>query len=831
MSIYLKHIIRNLEEKIGRTLLMVFSLFGIGTIVSFCITLIIFASYFTKSMINDQTPYNYIIQKSSEENIDYNTLKNIEEDLEYVGFASLNNGYLYKNDYIFLPLTTFDFNKASKFKLLDSYDDFNLLDNEIIIDKHIARKNGFKVNDIITYYSSDKEKLELKIKYISNDIISNIGGFIISNQDTYLKINNSNEITYDFFLSKYNGNKDMNKVNQKLYDVEDLYNISFQYININDSIKMTSEKYIKLSIVILIVTLIITYFVLNSIVKIIMSERISVIGSFRSLGANKKTLNKLLLVEMSLYGLIGGILGSSIVLMLFQQFSKLIFGLMIKDSNISSFYLMMILISIITILFLIIFQIILSIGEILEYNNLTIKECIFKEYDKEYKYSNNKLVIGIFSLLIGIISIILNYRISYIFGLIAMISIFISITLLIPIIIKLISSIIKIKDPIRKMAYNTLTYNKQQISTTIIMAVLILTSITSLSYLNIYTINNNSKLNSLNSDIIITSSNEPISTFEKISNISNIDEISNLYKGSLAYDSISIAGNKINSNYDNLNFIYSDNVKLLKKHYTNIKTDYKKWNNIKDNEVIVNKYYKNKYNLKINDKIRINLDKVEKQITNEKEYDLKIIDFFEDNSSYNSMIVSEKIFNQEIIDREQQFYVNLKDKKETSKTKKEIKKILTADYYEVMTNKLYKKMAKSNIKATKYIIYIIIFGIILIALIGIVNNQTVSIIQRTKHFAILYSVCMNKKQISKLILKELILTYIVSSLIGISSSIILNKIVVLTLDSLGIYIPLKINFIYIIGLLVVILIVLIVIYLIVRKMIKNLNVVEALKYE
>ena len=42
MKTFIKHILRNLEEKIGRTLLITFTLMGVGVIVSFCFIMIYF---------------------------------------------------------------------------------------------------------------------------------------------------------------------------------------------------------------------------------------------------------------------------------------------------------------------------------------------------------------------------------------------------------------------------------------------------------------------------------------------------------------------------------------------------------------------------------------------------------------------------------------------------------------------------------------------------------------------------------------------------------------------------------------------------------------------
>ncbi len=50
-------------------------------------------------------------------------------------------------------------------------------------------------------------------------------------------------------------------------------------------------------------------FIIYSSYKVITLERLPIIGTFRSIGAAKKTLTGILMLESSLYGCIGGLLG------------------------------------------------------------------------------------------------------------------------------------------------------------------------------------------------------------------------------------------------------------------------------------------------------------------------------------------------------------------------------------------------------------------------------------------------------------------------------------------------------------------------------------------
>ena len=80
-----------------------------------------------------------------------------------------------------------------------------------------------------------------------------------------------------------------------------------------------------LMIIMLVITTLIAFYIINSILKLVLEERISVIGTFRSIGASKKMTNFLLYLENIVYAIISSVIGIVIANMLIRSCNKFIY--------------------------------------------------------------------------------------------------------------------------------------------------------------------------------------------------------------------------------------------------------------------------------------------------------------------------------------------------------------------------------------------------------------------------------------------------------------------------------------------------------------------------
>lgn len=775
----------------------------------------------------------------TEEKLSIDRIKSVGVEFDYLGVSDYSYGYIKneKNEFVSTPLLGLNIQQSIKMKMIEFKEEKNIVlnDNEIIVSSSVASKYKLEENKQIQYYDENGSVHNLVVKYIAKDS----GAFLqelsfVSNEQTFLKLIGEDKMPYEYFCLNYLGNKTMSVLTEELNNIEDDYGMNFISVEA-PSLYVTFGYILKIGIIALLLILIVVYFTLNSIVKIIISERIPIIGSFRSIGASVKKMNLILLMEMATYGLIGGVLGS-VAGVGFTKALFLLFEMMEDTMSITiemvSFETYGFLIIILTIVMLVLFQIGLSISEILKSSKLSIKECIFNKHESIYKYSINKLLFGFFFLTIGVVSIIFSCNLNFVFCIIGILSLFIAIALLLPTITRYFSKLMdKVENPVWQMAKNTIVNNKLQINTNVIVSVMMCVLLLLFALLNYSISSYKAKLDMVKSELYVYSSLEPMDVTSDIRAIDNVERVSVLYTDDLAknYDSVTFANNKIN----HLTLLYSDNYKTLLEDSNLLDLDAKLADNLSENEIIVSEYFKEKYKLKIGDIVVVNGITKEERFTVETPLNLKVVGFA-DTSRVNhmSIILSESIVEDLIpIFSNQQYFIQVTDENNIKDIRKEVLRNITYQMPEVYSQQEYIEKTENAMKETYKTIIEVVLVIIGVALIGIINNQTVSFFERKKEMAVLYSTSMSRIQLNKMIFIEVFLSYFISALVSVVFTVMLIKLLKYTMSILGLYMPISFSIVSILILLFIIGVIMLVIYLVMKRKIKKMNIVEELKYE
>ena len=845
MNVLLKHITRNMRDNVGRTTLIMLSLFVVSILVAIISLVIIFITMMIDAGSN-LAKFDYIISSSTGEKIINEVVKDIENDFEILGMPEVEFGYMMDSDgnHVSAALDGMQLDTAVKFKIINlgKEKDVELNDNEAIITSKIANKFKLKKNQEFEYYGRNGKKNTLKVKYIVNSLqnLNPIG--IITNEKTYLQIKGDDEISYIMLFGEIK--KESLQVNDNMDKYEMEHGIKFEQ-NDEDLSKMI-EKFLYPSIILLILVFAVIYVSLNSIVKIIINERISVIGTFRSIGATKRQIIGILIAEMLMYTIIPALLGAIVGMVAIKGISSWadlmlsFFGssekLDIKE------YLGKI--SLITILVTIIFQILLSIFELIKVSKLSIKDSIFNKHTSRYRYSIGKVILGIFLFAIGIITIIKHNQLTYWYCLYGIISVFASIALIVPVISKYLITILeKIKNPVITMATNTLKHSSLQVNTNIIFIVTVSVSLVIYSFFNYMSFAEKSKQNLVNSDIYVEEMGyeiyDKIDEFYKLDNVKSVSALYDINISDNKYDKIFLANHTINE----IHLIYSNDYDNLFKDSNTFNVDASLCKNLKKYQIIISDYYKKIYNLKQGDIIVLDWQKKEEKFTIDTSINLEIVGFADLSKLNNNAIIISSNLGEELNDlifkgfTNTKYFINLynnnsKEAKETRKTIiNELGIYSNGQTGNVFTKDGYIKNVKDNSENYMKFMGFIVAVVVLLALIGIINNQTVSFMERRKEFATLYSIAMSRKQLKNMILIENTLSFINSTIASIAFYVIISKLVEYTLQIL--LIPIYIRF-TISGVLVLLLVVSIILLAIQRSMrnhIKNMNIVEEIKYE
>ena len=289
--------------------------------------------------------------------------------------------------------------------------------------------------------------------------------------------------------------------------------------------------------------------------------------------------------------------------------------------------------------------------------------------------------------------------------------------------------------------------------------------------------------------------------------------------------------------------VYSNDYENLLKDSNTFDVDANLCKNLKKYEIIISDYYKKIYDLKQGDIVVLDWQKEEDNFTIDTPVNLKIVGFADlSRLNNNTMIISSDLgeeLNKLIFKgfSNTKYFINLSNNssteaKETRKTIINELGILSDGVTgKVFTKDVYIKNVKSNSKNYMKFMGFIVIVVVSLALVGIINNQTVSFMERRKEFATLYSIAMSREQLKNMILIENILAFINSTIASILFYVIISKLVEYTLQILLIPISMRFTISGIIVVLLIAAMILLVIQRSMRKHIKNMNIVEEIKYE
>ena len=845
MNILLKHIIRNMRDNVGRTTLIMLSLFVVSILVAIISLAIMFIVMIVDAGSNLAT-FDYEIQSSTGEKILSDVVKNVENDFEILGMPEVEYGYMIDSNenYISTALDGLKVEQAINFKIInmDKEKNIELKDNEAIITSKIANKFKLKKGQEFEYYGRNGEKNTLKVKYIVNSLqnLDPIG--IITNETTYLQIKGNDEISYIMLFGECKKESSQIKENIEKYETEN----GLKFDEYKESLSKMIKTILYPAIIVLILVFAVIYVSLNSIVKIIINERVSVIGTFRSIGATKKQIIGVLIAEMLMYTIIPALIGAMAGVAAVKGISSMaelmlsFFGSSEK-LDIKSYLWK---ISLITILITTAFQMFLSIFELIKVSRLSIKDSIFNKHTSTYEYSIGKIIFGLFLLVIGIITVIKHTQLTYWYCLMGILSIFVSVALIVPVISKYLIRILeKSENPVITMATNTLKNSSLQINTNIIFIVTASVSLVVYSFFNYMSFVEKSKQNFVNSDIYVEEMGNQIydktDEFYKLDNVKSVSALYDITIDEKSYDNIKLANHTISK----IHLVYSNDYENLLKDSNTFDVDANLCKNLKKYEIIISDYYKKIYDLKQGDIVVLDWQKEEDNFTIDTPVNLKIVGFADlSRLNNNTMIISSDLgeeLNKLIFKgfSNTKYFINLSNNssteaKETRKTIINELGILSDGVTgKVFTKDGYIKNVKSNSKNYMKFMGFIVIVVVSLALVGIINNQTVSFMERRKEFATLYSIAMSREQLKNMILIENILAFINSTIASILFYVIISKLVEYTLQILLIPISMRFTISGIIVVLLIAAMILLVIQRSMRKHIKNMNIVEEIKYE
>ncbi|NEZ46433.1 FtsX-like permease family protein [Clostridium niameyense] len=799
MKILLKFMFKNIKEKKLRSLLIIISVM-VSTAMCFA-SMGISKSYENmvlermKSKVGDA---NLVLHKQKDQPspfIDKEKINNKLKDHKIVYVLDGDGSYKSQDNILKVNIKASDIkelNSINKIVLSEESKRLNftdIKDNGVVISKSISKKLNLDKGDIFKIKVSKKEiKLKVDAIAINKGFFSESAGemnIIMDRKGFCRELQMEPSITSALIKVK----KENDISNIKKYCEDNFKDCEVTETISKSDLKNTVKQFTIPFYIMLILVMLVASFIIFSAYKVIVVERISVIGTFRSIGATKVSTDIIMLMESLLYGIIGGVLGDILGVPILYYLAD--------SSNMFKQYGVKTVVSIDKMNFLwafllaIILCIVSSIIPILRASKIFIKDIILGSFSENKNLGFSKLVIGLVLLIIPYVYINhYRWKGNFLLSILCAFSVFIGMGLVTPYVLKIICFIFKEvfrvllgnegAIALDNIAQSKVLTNNGTLLTSIIAAVVVI-YIASFSVSGLIT----NGYKNLNYDFKM----EQIKDYKIKDKVESLNYVKD-FEQEILLDNIEVKDK--NFKIRRLQGIEQD--KFLK-FYKDVNIyDYNgndKWTilrKLKDNRnIIISDVLEKKGKLKVSDKINLKLDNKYRQYN--------IVGFAKSEFISNGQGALISFENLRKDSNKDQGIIRLKCNYQKGLERK-LKDDLQ-DFGIVITTK--QQDLKTDLQVNKGLMKSLeSFSLmaLIIGSLGMMNNLMVSFIYRKREFAVLASIGMSKVQRVKLILIEGFIIGIIGSTLGVLEGLYISEFlgeITYSLDSyIRVYIPLKI---------------------------------------
>lgn len=313
MQIFIKLILRNITIKPFRTLVIVLCLAAVSLTFSLCLTISSASNTAVEDMIRSSMGRTDITMQAER---GFETLPELPADCEslpvilagsYFQVHDISNyKYVQKRSVHVLGVDT---ERAAKFGFLPKCTAPS--ENEAVISYALSQRFGYDIGDEITLPCADGSEITLTVSEIvlnKNDLSVMTLAVITAPETARTVLASPGTSATIIYIDAPDG-KESETAEQLCAAYADLHVDQVTGTpESRDSIRSVTRAFL----IIFAVTLLMILFIISAFSKNIAVERLAVIGTLRSIGAEKGSASLTLLTECAVYGMIGGIIGTVI---------------------------------------------------------------------------------------------------------------------------------------------------------------------------------------------------------------------------------------------------------------------------------------------------------------------------------------------------------------------------------------------------------------------------------------------------------------------------------------------------------------------------------------
>ena len=723
MNIVFKNSFKNIFCKPFRTLLVVFAIFVCSLCALLCFDLSESITTVLTGYMGNISRADFIVIATGS---DVSTLPDGFPEADTMTIVGDNEMLYKKIDGEYCYVTT---DSLRIFGLnVDEAVDMNFIapidikDDEIYLTTKFAEDFGYKVGDKIIIHDRSLEELELTV-----------GGLLPSDTNNPLIVAHSGVVNLNT-SSKISCGK--LSADMLMIDLKD-------NSKIEEAKKMLEARYPDASIQDLVTA---------SICNRIVSERMSFIGTLRSLGMSTARTGRILLLENVLYALLGSIPATALYSVIRNPILDFLFRAEDGSGNVIKLdmppYPFALVIGVI--LGAVLIECLIPLKAILKALKTSIRDIIFDNRDTEYKYSKTTLVMGIIFLALAVVTFF--FRTNIILATVCMLSTVAALAMLFPRILKLVASLVKnIADKTDKPTWSLAAVEATSRKSTVGSGVLCTTA--AAMCIIVYALSGamSGNMNSVpyECDVVFEPTKETkyYSYIEHLENVTDVETV---------YEQIQVI--KLNDAPVTYAYFFALPENGYK-YFTGFESVPEK---LEEGTVAVDSRYAKRKGIKEGDTIKVTLNP-EGVVPVERTY--TVAEIFKINTDSISDVILVNMDEYQLLVRDMPGRILIKST-DPEGTKKLLETYAKGTYNSVKTfDEVIEDQKSSNAKAVAIIGAIIAIALGMTA-IGMISNQLLGFEGRKKECAVMLSTAMGKGKLSGILLKEVLITSFTASGIG-----------------------------------------------------------------
>jgi len=697
--------------------------------------------------------------------------------------------------------------------------DADLKEDEIILSIDFAEEFDYHVGDEIIIHDVFDEPVTFTVvqivDYNDKGIMANNSGVI--GESALPRIYKDVEPNIIVIVIDIKDNSKVREITNILKEANPLLSIEAVYDN--EQMDEVIGQITSLFVILFVVCMLMVIFVTISVSERIVCERMSVVGTLRSLGISSGMTTGCLLLENILYGLFGSILGCNI----YKLIRVSVLGSFINPDikNQVNFGDTSIGLIIAIIVFAIIIECLCPIKEIIKAVKTPIRDIIFSNKDTEYVQKKSSIVIGIIFGVIGVVCLLSTLSLGT--AMLAIISLLVMLGLLFPVILRFFAGLLyklfeKMNKPVAMLAATMVKTKKNTIGSAVLM--ITATSLAIVIFSVSESLGDILEKEVYASDIILDMSS--YSDDSNYSYIENLDGVEDLYYMYAISDKINIA----DQTFEMLNVL-----SITDGYYDYITGIEGLPESLSDNEVYIDSVLAQKLNVNVGEEVEI-IFEYEGYLPLKKTFVIAgFMDAYNFDSSRTDIFVNAKVFEEVMGKYYINILVNVSDDADVDYIKEMILKYSAGYVNHVYTNEEYIEMLKTESAGLIGVINLVIYIGVGLSFIGSVSNLLIGFEGRKRECAVLYSTAMDRKKIGRMLYLESFITSGITLLIAFPMGLLMTYPISAALNVIGAGIQITIMPTQYISFVLVLWVVFTLTAIFPNRVLKKMKIAEQLKYE